>query len=58
MPSVSPGYMAYVGTLLVDNAHNNPVMRVFCAVLLRLTCKEGDKAVLGIKFLPEPQKCE
>jgi hypothetical protein len=28
--------MAYVGTLLVDNAHNNPVMRSFCAVLYTL----------------------
>ncbi|XP_025077986.1 arylsulfatase B-like [Pomacea canaliculata] len=52
---LDPGYMAYVGTLLVDNAHNNPCMRVFCAVLTRLSCREDQKAAYGIQFLPEPR---
>lgn len=54
--TMDPGYMAYVGTLLVDNAHNNPTMRTFCAVLRRLTCSETDKDMLGLRWLPERKK--
>ncbi|KAK7116272.1 stimulated by retinoic acid gene 6 protein-like [Littorina saxatilis] len=54
--NLDPGYMAYVGTLLVDNAHNNPVMRAFCAVLMRLNCKVTDRKTLGLTMLREPDK--
>ncbi|XP_076465781.1 stimulated by retinoic acid gene 6 protein-like [Babylonia areolata] len=55
--SMDPGYMAYVGSLLVDNAHNHPVMRTFCALLVRLTCSPQAKVDRGIAYLLEPAKC-
>ncbi|KAK3612339.1 hypothetical protein CHS0354_011057 [Potamilus streckersoni] len=36
-------HMNYVGMLMVDFTHNNPIMRVFCSVLLKAAARENDE---------------
>ncbi|KAL3868074.1 hypothetical protein ACJMK2_040911 [Sinanodonta woodiana] len=36
-------YMSYVGMLMVDFTHNNPVMRMFCSLLLKTAAEKHDQ---------------
>lgn len=33
-PNIFSGFMSYIGVLLVDHTHNNPILRTFCQHLV------------------------
>ncbi|KAL3868070.1 hypothetical protein ACJMK2_040907 [Sinanodonta woodiana] len=43
-------YMNYIGMLMVDFSHNNPIMRVFCSILLKTSAEKHDPTIQNFTY--------
>ena len=48
------GYAAYIGMLLLEHAHNNPILRVFCQILQDKFPEYGQ----GHRKFTKPKACD